>query len=338
MHIIDGLLERSDITKNAKGGSEYVSEKLVEYLGDKLVGFQVVVSRLKFPLRDDRIRIFYAHDLPEDPESHHLANEGWKQYHRIVFCSHWQQQQYIERYSIPWSRTIVLKNAIEPIEVDLSKKLDRQNNKINIVYHTTPHRGLELLVPVFEKLAEKYDNIHLHVFSSFQIYGWEQRDQPYQKLFNRINDHTQMSYYGYCANEKLREYLKDMDIFAYPSIWKETSCISLMEAMSAGLACVHPNLGALYETSSNWTFMYNWIETPNDHAQFFYNFLDGVINVVINNTDQFKNNIINQKNFIDGYYNWPHRIEEWSDFLDSIRSLPTQIEQPTTEYFSYKTL
>jgi glycosyltransferase involved in cell wall biosynthesis len=37
-------------------------------------------------------------------------------------------------------------------------------------------------------------------------------------------------------------------IFAYPSIWEETFCISAVEAMAAGLYMFTTNYGALYET------------------------------------------------------------------------------------------
>ena len=44
------------------------------------------------------------------------------------------------------------------------------------------------------------------------------------------------------------ELLKEMHIYAFPSIWVETSCISAIEAMGAGCEIVTTNLGALYET------------------------------------------------------------------------------------------
>jgi len=43
-----------------------------------------------------------------------------------------------------------------------------------------------------------------------------------------------------------------------------------MEAMSAGLACVHPNNGALYETAAIWALMYQWHDDPHAHAAVFY--------------------------------------------------------------------
>ena len=60
-------------------------------------------------------------------------------------------------YDIPWSRTAVIKNSITPIEVkNINNKFSdrKEDSVINIVYHTTPHRGLKLLVPVFEKSRE----------------------------------------------------------------------------------------------------------------------------------------------------------------------------------------
>jgi glycosyltransferase involved in cell wall biosynthesis len=51
-----------------------------------------------------------------------------------------------------------------------------------------------------------------------------------------------VNYIGYKPNEYIKEHLKDYQLFVYPSIWEETFCISLLEAMAAGLYCVTTNL------------------------------------------------------------------------------------------------
>ena len=89
------------------------------------------------------------------------------------------------------------------------------------------------------------DKIHFDVYSSFEAYGWKERDKPYEEVFKTIREHDGMTYHGFKPNDVVRKALSEAHIFAYPSIWVETSCISAIEAMSAGVQIVCPNLGAL---------------------------------------------------------------------------------------------
>lgn len=338
---------RNEQNLNAMSGSELMMTELEKRLGKELDDFQIILSRPSLhELDETKIRLLWCHDLDGDPQiadpnlANTLANQGWKRYHRIVFVSHWQQQKFIERFQIPWERTVVMKNAINPIEIDLAQKFKsrKPDDVVNICYTTTPHRGLGILVPVFHHLAEQDKNIHLHVFSSFKIYGWEERDKQFDPLYDAIKDHPQMTYHGTVPNEQLKNELKNMDIHAYPSTWLETSCISLIEAMSAGLLCIHPNRGALYETSSNWTFMYNYFDDNQQHMGFFLHMLDQVIKI-FRNLDQDEGMQIKlqgQKSFADLFYNWDVREQEWRNFLNAVRDLPREIETPNRETFSYK--
>lgn len=326
MEINGGKIIRNETNINAMGGSEIIATNLASRLDQNLLKeFQIVNSRVR-ELDESKVRIFIAHDLPGDPESEFLKNGGWDKFHILVFVSNWQMHQYMNYYKIPWSKCIVIQNAIEPLEFNQNKYKD----KIKLAYWSTPHRGLGLLVPVFQKLCEKHENIELHVFSSFEIYGWKERDAQFESLFETCRNDQNIVYHGSVPNETIREALNDIHILAYPSIWLETSCMVLMEAMSAGLLCVHPNYGALYETAANLTFMYQWNENVNEHANQFYHLLDNAINIA--NEDWVKSNLATQSAYARNFYSWNARVPVWNGLLSSMVNLPRELPKPSFTY------
>lgn len=321
------LPETNEVNAMAKGGTELMMERLYQSVDpDLLAKFQIIPSRVR-ELDDTKIKILYCHDLPQDPESHHLANGGWGKFHKIVFVSNWQMQQYIAHYGIPWDHCLVLQNAIVPIP-DHEKPKD----KIVLGYWSTPHRGLEIVYPVFEKLCEKHDNIELEVFSSFELYGWKDRDTPFLPLYEKLKENPKVRYHGAVNNQTIRDALPDIHILAYPSIWLETSCLVLMEAMSAKCLPIHPNLGALYETAANWTYMYQWHEDANKHANIFYNILDQAILTYWD--DEAQSRINSMKSYADIFYNWGYRKVQWEGLLRSLENENPKIEQK--QVFHYK--
>lgn len=312
--IIEGNLVRSDITQNAMGGTELMAIKMIEYIPKEfLQKFYIIHSRVRNMDAPGK-KILVLHDLPGDPESDHLKNGGYNKFEKLVFVSNWQMQRYIDYYKIPWYKCVVIQNAIDPIETDFSKLDDKET--IKLVYHTTPHRGLELLIPAYEKVLEYIPNLELNVYSSFKIYGWENGDDRYQELFEQCKNHEKINYYGTVSNQEIRNVLKDMHVFAYPSKWIETSCISLIESMSAGLLCVHSNLGALPETAANWTSMYQYSENQYDHLNTFTNELYRSIDMYRNN--KIGNRLYNQKQYIDMFYSWELRKYQWIKMLSEI--------------------
>lgn len=317
---------------NAKGGTELMKFALQEHVSSDLLDeFQIYVSRVEEPLDETKIRIYWLQDLPDDPAAAHLANGGWNKFHKLVFASNWQMQAFINRYNIPWSKCVVLPNCITPIPTH-----EKPKDKIRLAYWSTPHRGLNILVPVFDALTKKHDNIELDVFSSFKLYGWEERDQPYQELFKACEEHPKINYHGSVPNEDLKKALENIHILAYPSIWVETSCITLMEAMSAGLLCVHPNLGALYETAGNWTNMYQWDEDINRHANLFFQVLDDAITNYWEEGTQSRLN--SQKAYSNVFYNWNVRAYQWEALLRSLINEPRALPEASGQFFQYRTM
>jgi glycosyltransferase involved in cell wall biosynthesis len=192
-----------------------------------------------------------------------------------------------------------------------------KDGPLRLIYHTTPHRGLDILVACFERLVDHSDlELHLDVFSSFKIYGWDKQDQMFEDVFQKCRDHPNITYHGYQPNDVVRDALKDAHIYAYPNIWPETSCISVLEAMSAGCVVVCPNYAGLPETTANWATMYPWHEDPMQHAQLFVNLLNNIVENYWNEDVQLK--LAHQKMYIDNFYNWDLRAAEWTGLLQGL--------------------
>jgi glycosyltransferase involved in cell wall biosynthesis len=158
------------------------------------------------------------------------------------------------------------------------------------------------------------------VYSSFKIYGWEQRDEQYQELFDRCRSNEKITYHGSVPNEEIREALVRSHIYAYPSIWPETSCLSVIEAMSAKNVVVCPNFAALPETCAGFAMMYPYNENKNHHAIQFAHTLNSAIMNIKNNNGSLDPYLDFQKQYFDYFYGWHKRQQEWENLLSSIVS------------------
>ena len=314
--ILDSGPEKNELNINAWGGTELMQNRLYKEMPKQLIDqFQIICSRPR-KLKKDKKKILWCHDLAQDPEVAHLKDGGHEKYDKLVFVSHWQMNDYMAHLGIPHSSGYVLQNAIDPIE-----EHEKPTDEINLVYFSTPHRGLDILVPVFETMKNEHFKhikkpINLHVYSSFALYGWPERDEQHKALLDKCKNTEGIIYHGSVPNDEMRENLKKMHILAYPCVWPETSCIVLMEAMSAKLLCVHSSFAGLPETAANWTMMYPVHEVANDHAQIFAQNLFNAVSLL--DDDALQQRLHMQKQYADAFYNWDVRAMQWKSFLQGL--------------------
>lgn len=317
--------------------------------GDLLSEFDFHNSRVR-DFDPSRPSILLLHDLPSDPESDHLKNDRGARFKHLVFVSHWQMQQYQAYYGLSGDNCSVIRNAIELFddsELLLIKKGWKRvsritapyvgskdhphkdafnvagndpDDPIRLIYHTTPHRGLEIAVPVFEALYEDMlsSGIHLHldVFSSFGVYGWNDRDIPYRELFQTCKDHPAISYHGARTNAEVREALKQSHIFIFPSIWPETSCLAMIEAMASGTHVVHSNLAALPETSAGLTTCYPYTVDRDEHADRLF---EHVSKVILDYRWLKGNKTVLAQAVAEWNHDVKTYVDEWVTLLDSLK-------------------
>jgi glycosyltransferase involved in cell wall biosynthesis len=333
-------IEFDEFSKSAKGGTEIIKYGLQDRLPkDLLSKFQIVTDRFE-ELDETKIRLYWSHVDPDNNEQtlaylgyediKPLTNGGWNKFHKLIFVSYTQMENWIREYDIPRSHCTVMKHALEPIKLQQKPK-----DKIVLVHHSNPQRGLSLLVDVFERLCKEYDNIELKVHSSWNIYGMNKWEEDYKQgdLYQRLEAHPKIHNIGYLPNEELKKSLASSHIFPYPNIMPETFCLSLLEAMSAGCLCVHSSLGCLPETASNWTMIYDYHEKIPQHEEKFYQELKRAIEIV--NQKETQEHLKKQKEYVDYLFNWDRRTQDWINLLESLEDLPLKKVFKSTS-LSYK--
>ena len=291
------------------GGTELQQNWLLANLPKELADKVQIICRPE-ELDPKRLHVLWVQDMPLDVSF--LADpKNQELFDRVVFVSAWQQMVFNINMGFPFAKGSVIKNAIYPID-DINKETD----VIRLIYHPTPHRGLELLVPVFERIAKDYDNVHLDVFSNFEIYARGHLNPQYEHLYERCRNHPNITYHGSQPNDVVRQHLAKAHIFAYPSIWRETSCMSAMEAMSAKCLTVAPDYGALSETLANFNVRYDWTEDKVEHQKRFEHKLRCAIENVFSASTQKL--LENQKQYADKFYDRNTRIDQWINFLTDL--------------------
>jgi glycosyltransferase involved in cell wall biosynthesis len=110
--------------------------------------------------------------------------------------------------------------------------------------------------------------------------------------------------------------MKDYRMFVYPSIWEETSCISLIESMSAGLYCITTNYGAIYETGAEFPM---YVPYSTDYSSLARKFAVGIETAAnMLHTEGMIQHLKLQQVYVDRFYNWNAKGNAWTRFLQGV--------------------
>jgi len=294
------------------GGTELMYNELMRRLPDS---YREHFSIFNYISQADFSKTtIYWNQLSHDQEAVQFLNDP--QYidkiDHFVFVSHWQAEQYRKHFNIPGYKTHVLKNACIGTEI----RKPRNDGKIKLCYTSTPWRGLDVLLRAWEILQPT--DCELHVFSSCKIYGTDfaRHDSEYEHLYEKCRTLPDVVYRGSIPNEELRAELPTFDILAYPCTFEETSCIAVIEALSAGLRVVTSSLGALPETTEGWADIYSFRSDPELHAKLFAERL--AINIERLIRKQLNTRLINQSIIYKNTWDWNSRFNEWLAFLADV--------------------
>ena len=301
--------------KKPRGGTELQFEYLRKYVDSKLLDQVQITTSVpeKIPLSKDKINILWQKNSYDQPN---LApwfqnKENHKKYDWYVFNSHWNFEKFRMMFDIPLEKSLVIKNGIDNIK---SRDLSKKNDKIKLIFHPTPWRGLNVMLAAMQYI--KNPKIELDVYSSCEVYGQafkEANDKQYQGLYDQARELPNVNYIGYKPNEYIKQHLHEYDIFAYPNIWEETFCISALEAMAAGLYTITTNFGALYETCAEFSSYVPYQKSYTNLAKNFAYAIEATADRL--HTPGVRQHLKMQVEYVNQYYNWAKQGNAWTRFL-----------------------
>ncbi len=298
------------------GGTELMYNELIKRLPSEYLD---EFSIFNYPNQADfSKKLIYWNQLSYDQDAVQFLKEpqNVNRIENFVFVSNWQSEQFSKIFNIPGEKSQVMQNAC--IGVDIRESIDN-TKKIKICYTSTPWRGLDILLRAWEILNPQ--NCELHVFSSCKIYGDQfssSEDNKYEFLYEWCRRLPNVVYHGSIPNHILRMELSKFDILAYPNTFEETSCISVIESLSAGLRVISSSIGALPETTEGWGRIYSYVEDREKHSQIFSQILSEEI-------ESFRNGLLNQylvkqSQIYNPKWNWDNRINDWIKYLNKLRN------------------
>ena len=293
------------------GGSEILYQNLLKNVDNSWFEKINVISSItrKEVLDYSKINLLWQHLNSNEENTYGLCDPDFSnQLAKIVFVSEWQRQKFKDNLDFPFEKSCVIHNAIDEIEY-LEKS---KTSKLKLIYTSTPWRGLDVLIEAF-KLLNRND-IELDVYSSTVIYGKEFLKNKFDWLFDKCRLTNGVNYKGYAVNKAVRRALQHAHIFAYPSVFEETSCLAAIEAGAAGCKIVTTDYGALKETCGEYAEYVPYTLKKSELVENYAKVLESNITNYWSHSDKLRK----QADYFNGYYSWNNRKHQWINLFKEL--------------------
>ena len=311
----NNVSEEFEIPPTAMAGSEVNLQSLINRVQPDPSKFNIIKSVCSPSFVDkERINVLWQHHNSDQSSVQGLKDQNFvDSLDAIVFVSHWQYQKYMSEFKLPLEKCFVIRNAIEPIQIDYR---EWRPERVRLIYTSTPWRGLDVLLNAFEALNR--DDCELEIYSSCAAYGrqyFDENDYKYNHLYERARSLKNVSYKRYVPRNYLFERLRDADIFAYPNHWEETFCMSAVEAGASGLQLLVSNLGALPEVLGENAIYVPYSADINAFSDSFRRYLDIAIDDILCSNPITR--LEKSKRFNEDF-SWNKREKEWQRLLSHL--------------------
>jgi hypothetical protein len=193
---------------------------------------------------------FVAHDLTPTGIIFPLEDKFKK-----VFClSEWHVEYFTNIFP-------QLKHITVPfyygIDKDLFDGINMRKKNYKFIYSSFPHRGLLALLQLWPQIIKKYSSASLYIHCDVEGKWVNENSPEHMKLVKQVlydmlkNNKYNIYYMGWTSKEILAQSWKTADVWLYPCIFRETFCLTALEAAISKTLVVTNDLAALKNTVSD---------------------------------------------------------------------------------------
>lgn len=200
---------------------------------------------------DAGARVLWVHDVHCGDA---LTLERDLRFDRVLALSQWHKALLAKVYPlIDPGKIVVTRNGIDLARFRPVEPVERVPYRV--VYSSSPDRGLENLLDMWPEIRRLWPKAELRVFYGFE--GWEAvakmtQDRAMMQRIHQAKSLCQslpgVKLMGRVSQTELAREFLAAEVWAYPTWFEETSCITAMEAQAAGLHVITTALAALNET------------------------------------------------------------------------------------------
>ena len=283
---------------------KYIDEHYIDYL---------ILSRsvdpLDLPVRAGKVFV-QIHDvwlLSERTKTHADRVTG--------FCSlsDWHTDFASGYHGIPRDKFIRMANGINFRRFD---KLQVERNPYRLFYSSSADRGLDTLLYLFPFMREKLPELELHIFYGFNT--WEaairqrnnQNEIRKMEEIKRAMEQPGVFYHGRVGQDELALEQKKSSLWAQPTDFEESFCITAIEAQRAGVPVVASNYAGLRTTVGDSGILIGSGNKGESYTRDFrIKFVDECVGIL---TDREKWNLWSKKGFENSEkYSWEKVADMW---------------------------
>lgn len=130
----------------------------------------------------------------------------------------------------------------------------------SVGYFSSYDRGLECLLELWPEIKKQVPDATLDIY-----YGWDSYDAVHRtnpemmkwkwSMIRKFNELDDVKEHGRVSHQELAKAMQEIQVWAYPTEFTETHCITALKASEAKLHQVHTGVAALAETAKNGTII-----------------------------------------------------------------------------------